>query len=128
MGQETSRVLIEDVAVGLGVRYVKVVNPFETEEAGRVVREALKKPGPSVVVFRAPCTLLTLRERRKTGAKAEPTRITEKCSNCMVCVKLTGCPALVPVDGKLTVDERLCTACTLCVSVCPYQAIRGGSL
>jgi indolepyruvate ferredoxin oxidoreductase alpha subunit len=123
-----NRILIENVARGLGVKYVKVVNPFEVKIANQTLKEALTMSGPSVVVFRAPCTLLVLKERRAKGVHVEAVKITDKCTNCMACVKLTGCPALVPVDGKLTVDERLCTACTLCVSLCPYQAIRGGGL
>jgi indolepyruvate ferredoxin oxidoreductase alpha subunit len=126
MRTEANRILIEDVARGLGVKYVKVINPFEVKEATNILKEALKTPGPSVIVFRAPCTLLVLRERRKKGIKVEPMRVTDECTNCMVCVKLTGCPALVPKEGKLTIDETLCTACTLCMSVCPYTAIQGG--
>ena len=120
-----NRVFIEDVVRGVGVKYVKVVDPFQVKEANKTLREALKHPGPSVVVFRAPCTLLVLRERLKKGVKARPVRVTDKCTNCMACIKLTGCPALFSIDGKLTVDEALCTACNLCVSVCPYRALQG---
>jgi len=126
MQTETNRILIEDVARGLGVKYVKVVNPFKIREATQIFKEALKTPGPSVVVFRAPCTLLVLRERRKKEIKVPPMKITDKCNNCMICVKLTGCPALVVKEGKVTIDGTLCTACTLCMSVCPYNAIQGG--
>ncbi len=126
MGAEDNRILIEDVARGLGVKHVKVVDPFKVKEANSILKEALKTPGPSVVVFRAPCTLLVLRERRKKGIKVEPMKITDECNNCMACVKLTGCPALVPKEGKLTIDESLCTSCTFCAAVCPYRAIQGG--
>ena len=127
MGREMNRILIEDIARGLGVKYVKVVDPFKVKKATATLKEALKTPGPSVVVFRAPCTLLVLRERRKKGLKIEPMKITDECTSCMACVKLTGCPALATKEGKLTIDEMLCTACTLCMSVCPYNAIQGGS-
>lgn len=125
-GKELNRILIEDVARGLGVKYVKVINPFKIKEANNILKEALKTQGPSVVVFRAPCTLLVLKERRKKGIEVEPVKITEDCNNCMACVNVTGCPALVQKEGELTVDETLCAACTLCVSVCPYNAIQGG--
>jgi len=126
-GTTINRILIEEVARGLGVKYVKVVDPFKVKEATNILKEALKTSGPSVVVFRAPCTLLVLRERRKKGIKVEPMKITEDCTNCMVCVKLTGCPALVQKESKLVIDETLCTACTLCMSICPYNAIQGGT-
>jgi indolepyruvate ferredoxin oxidoreductase alpha subunit len=105
---------------------VKVINPFKTKEATRIVKEALQVDGPSVIVFRAPCTLLVLRERRKKEIKVKPVKVTQDCDNCMACVKITGCPALTPKDGKLTVNEVLCATCTLCVSVCPHNGLKVG--
>jgi len=124
---ESNRIAIEHVALGMGVKFVRVVNPFKVKEATKVLKEALTMPGPSVVVLRAPCTLLVLRERRDKGIRADPVRVTEKCTGCMACVELTGCPALVPTQERLTMDKTLCTACTLCISVCPYQALEGGA-
>jgi indolepyruvate ferredoxin oxidoreductase alpha subunit len=126
MREPGNRILVEDVARGLGVKYVQVVNPFDVKKAKETLKTALKTPGPSVVVFRAPCTLLVLRERRQKDITVEPMKITDACTNCMACVKLTGCPALIQEEGTLTIDETLCTACTLCASICPYNAIQGG--
>lgn len=125
MGNPAQRVLVEKVAEGCGVEYVRVVNPFKVKEATAVLKEALRHPGPSVVVFRSPCTLVDLREKRYRGIRVLPARITDKCTNCMACIKLLGCPALVVVEGRARIDETLCTACGLCVSVCPYSAIEG---
>ncbi|MGD0978984.1 MAG: indolepyruvate ferredoxin oxidoreductase subunit alpha [Candidatus Bathyarchaeia archaeon] len=119
------RILIEKVAEGCGVKYVRVVDPFRTKEAATVLKEALHQPGPSVVVFRAPCTLMDAREKRRRGVTAIPSRINEKCTNCMACIKLLGCPAIVVEEGKVRIDENSCTACGLCISVCPYGAIEG---
>jgi indolepyruvate ferredoxin oxidoreductase alpha subunit len=128
MGNPAQRVLVEKVAEGCGVKYVRVVNPFKVKEATAVLKDALRHPGPSVVVFRSPCTLVDLREKRHGGIKVFPARITDKCTNCLACVKLLGCPALVVVDGRARIDETLCTACGLCASVCPYNAIEGSCL
>jgi indolepyruvate ferredoxin oxidoreductase alpha subunit len=125
MHASTERILIENIAEGCGVKYVKVVNPFKTKEAAKALKEALQQPGPSVVVFRAPCTLMAVREKRQRGIKVEPARITDKCTNCMACIKLLGCPAIVVEEGKVKIDEDSCTACGLCISVCPYGAIEG---
>ncbi len=125
MGGSTERVLIERVAEGCGVKYVKVVNPFSTKEAGAVLREALQQTGPSVVVFRAPCTLMVAREKKSRGVRVAPATITEKCTNCMTCVRLLGCPAIVVEDGKVRIDRSMCAGCGLCVSVCPFGAIQG---
>jgi indolepyruvate ferredoxin oxidoreductase alpha subunit len=120
------KVLIEKVAEGCGVKYVRVVNPFKIREAAAVLKEALQQPGPSVVVFRSPCALMVSRERRHKGVRTIPCKITDRCTNCLACIKLLGCPALVVEDEKVRIDEALCTACGLCVSVCPYNAIRCG--
>jgi len=123
MRSPSERILIEKVAEGCGVKYVKVVDPFKIKESTAVLKEALQHDGPSVVVFRSPCALMAAREKRRKGEKIVPLKITEECTNCMVCIKLLGCPALIIEDGKVTINEALCTACGLCVSVCPYNAI-----
>jgi indolepyruvate ferredoxin oxidoreductase alpha subunit len=119
---------IEKTAEGLGVKHVKVVDPFRIKEAEATLREALQQQGPSVVVFRSPCALMLTRERRRKGIKTNAMKVSAQCKNCMVCIKLLGCPALVVDDGKVGINDMLCTACGLCVSVCPYAAIEvGGS-
>jgi indolepyruvate ferredoxin oxidoreductase alpha subunit len=125
MGASRERVLIERVAEGCGVKYVRVVNPFRTREAGAVLKEALQQTEPSVVVFRAPCTLMDAREKRRRGVGVPPSRITEKCTNCMACVRLLGCPAIVVEGRKARIDESTCAGCGLCISVCPFGAIQG---
>jgi indolepyruvate ferredoxin oxidoreductase alpha subunit len=126
MHGSTERILIEKVAEGCGVKYVRVVDPFKIEEAAAVLKEALQQSGPSVVVFRAPCVLLASREKRRMGANVVPFRTAaDKCTDCMACVRLLGCPALVVEDRKVRIDEILCAACGLCASVCPYNAIEG---
>ncbi|MEM3824500.1 MAG: 4Fe-4S binding protein, partial [Candidatus Bathyarchaeia archaeon] len=71
----------------------------------------------------APCALMVVRERRLKGVEVLACRVTDKCTNCMACVKLLGCPALIFDGGKVGISEALCNACGLCASVCPYNAI-----
>jgi len=123
MHTPTERIFIENVADGCGVKYVKVVDPFKIKEAEAVLKEALARTEPSVIVFRAPCALMVVRERRRKGAEIVVCKITDKCTDCMACVKLLGCPALIVEDGKVEINEALCNACGLCASVCPYNAI-----
>jgi indolepyruvate ferredoxin oxidoreductase alpha subunit len=123
MHARTEKILIEDVARGCGVKYVKVVDPFKIKEAEAALKEALQHPGPSVIVFRSPCALMAVRERRRKGAEILVCRITDKCTDCMACIRLLGCPALIVEDKKVGITESLCTACGLCASVCPYNAI-----
>jgi indolepyruvate ferredoxin oxidoreductase alpha subunit len=128
MGFEGVKVSLEEVAKGCGVKYVRVVSPFDVKGASSMVKEALKINGPSVIIFRSPCTLMTLSERRRKGLKATPCVINEKCTGCMVCFKLLGCPALEVREGKAAINANQCSGCTLCAAVCPYHAIEGGEV
>jgi len=123
MQSPTERILIEKIAKGCGVKYVKVVDPFKIKETEAILKEALSYSGPSVIVFRSPCTLMVIRERRRKGGEIAFYKITDNCTNCMACVKLLGCPALIVENSKVRISEVLCSACGLCVSVCPYKAI-----
>jgi indolepyruvate ferredoxin oxidoreductase, alpha subunit len=125
LGGVSEKVLVEKVAEGCGVKYVRVVNPFETKKVAAVLRETVKQSGPSVIVFRSPCTLMDLREKRRRGIEVMSTRISDKCTRCMACIKLLACPAIAIDEGKPKVDESVCTGCGLCISVCPYKAIEG---
>jgi indolepyruvate ferredoxin oxidoreductase alpha subunit len=120
-------VLIEKIAEGCGVKYVRVVDPFKVSETETALKEALQNQGPSVLVFRAPCALVAVREKRSKGIRIEAYKITDKCTNCMACIRLLGCPALTVEEGKVNIDEALCTACGLCISVCPFKAIGGST-
>jgi indolepyruvate ferredoxin oxidoreductase alpha subunit len=123
MHTRTEKIPIENVARGCGVKYVRVVDPFKIEEAEAALKRALQHPGPSVILFRSPCALMVVRERRRKGAEIVVCRINDKCTDCMACIRLLGCPALVVEDKKVGITESLCTACGLCASVCPYNAI-----
>ncbi len=124
MHTTTERIAIEKVAKGCGVKLVKVVNPFNFKEAEKALKEALAFPETSLVVFRAPCALLLSREKRRRGVEIIPFRVNEKCTNCLACIRLLGCPAITLTEAKtVAINENLCVGCGLCAYVCPYKAI-----
>jgi indolepyruvate ferredoxin oxidoreductase alpha subunit len=49
--------------------------------------------------------------------------IFQPCAKCDHCIENFGCPALIKVKGKVTVDDYLCTRCGMCIDVCPNKAI-----
>jgi indolepyruvate ferredoxin oxidoreductase alpha subunit len=123
MHTPAEKILIEKVAEGCGVKYVKVVDPFNVKEAEAALKGALQHSGPSVIVFRAPCALMVVKDRRRKGGELMVCRINAKCTDCMACVRALGCSAMIVEEGRVSINETLCNACGLCASVCPYNAI-----
>lgn len=65
-GKATKRIMIEDIARACGIDFVKVVDPFQFENAVSAMKEAIRQTGPAVVVFRAPCVEVKLRQGAAT--------------------------------------------------------------
>ncbi|MBN2229924.1 MAG: indolepyruvate ferredoxin oxidoreductase subunit alpha [Candidatus Thorarchaeota archaeon] len=123
---------IEDVCKGLGVKYVKTINPFESV-AGLVgeVREMVKwsreNHSPAVLVSKEPCALLTAADRRRQGLTPPKYYVdSETCTACKRCLNRLSCPAMYmdPDTEKAVIDETLCNLCGTCVAVCPQGAIK----
>jgi indolepyruvate ferredoxin oxidoreductase alpha subunit len=45
------------------------------------------------------------------------------CGECSACLDIFGCPAMHVEDGKVAIDEVLCTGCGVCALFCPNGAI-----
>ena len=118
MGQDVPKVDIEAVLRGIGLTCVETVDPLDRKEALKAVRRVDAEPGVKAIIFKSPCVNLA-----RPTAKCE---VGPKCTGCQNCVRQLGCPALVPRDGKVTIDETLCSGCTLCAQICPFGAITGG--
>ena len=120
-GRLTKPVRIEDVVRGAGVDNVVVIDPYDVDAMIKEVARLIKTPGVNVIIARHPCTLL---EARIKGVSRRFTVIGDKCTSCMACVRVTGCPALyVSDDGKVRIMVEDCLGCGLCAKYCPYEAI-----
>ena len=115
MGEETVEARAEDIARALGVRRVRVVDPYDLSRTEAVLKEEVASPEASVVVSRRPCLLLT----REYGPRYEVS--VEACTGCGRCLRL-GCPALEKDGAKVRINS-LCTGCGLCAQVCRFGAI-----
>ncbi|HDH06943.1 MAG TPA: indolepyruvate ferredoxin oxidoreductase subunit alpha [Thermoproteales archaeon] len=116
-GRKTRPIPVEDLLKGVGVEKMWIINPFNFNEAVEVFRKALREKGLRVVVSKYPCALL---EKEKKGVAVINS---EKCTNCMACIKVTGCPAFTIENGNIEVISDLCNGCGLCAEFCPYDAI-----
>ena len=119
MGEGVAKVSIEAVLRGIGLTTVETVDPLDHERAVETVKRVAAEPGVKAIIFKSPCVVLA-------KPQAHSHVDADKCVGCQRCVKQLGCPGLVPRDGKVTIDESLCTGCTLCEQVCPFGAISGG--
>ena len=119
MGEVVEKVSIEAILRAIGLTVVETVDPLDHELAVETVRRVVDEPGVKAIIFKSPCVVLA---KPQALSHVDP----DKCVGCQRCVKQLGCPSLVPRDGKVVIDDSLCTGCTLCEQVCPFGAISGG--
>ncbi|MEM0297128.1 MAG: indolepyruvate ferredoxin oxidoreductase subunit alpha [Zestosphaera sp.] len=119
-GRNVKPVDIVEIVRSVGVENLAVVDPFNLDEMTTKVSEFLKKRGVNVLIARAPCAILKV---RREGVKRRYKVLSDKCTKCLACVRVTGCPALYVSDEKVAVSTEDCVGCGLCVRYCPYKAI-----
>jgi len=113
--EPTTKVDLEQVCRAVGVKRVRVVDPYDLGRVAEVLNEEMAVEETSVVIARRPCALLV--KGNKPGYF-----VNENCSGCRACLKL-GCPALA-MDGKRAViNPQQCAGCGMCAQVCPREAI-----
>ncbi len=117
MGNVVDKVSIEKILKAVGLSKVITVDPLDLEASIAAVKECDETEGVKAIIFKSPCVAIT----KPQGLM----KISEKCINCKKCIREIGCPALITVDGKVTVDALLCTGCGLCSQICPVDAIGG---
>jgi indolepyruvate ferredoxin oxidoreductase alpha subunit len=115
-GDPAGKVDLEALCKAIGIRRVRVVDPYNIKECDEAVKEELKATEPSVIISRRPCALL------KT-VKAKPPLFVnpDKCKGCRSCMKI-GCPALSFKDGRAKIDPTLCVGCGVCTQLCNFNA------
>ena len=116
MGTDAKIVRVQDVAKGLGIEKVDIVDPYDISATSEAIRQNMDYKGPSVIISQKACPLLI--ERGK------PREVLEKCNSCGVCVKAFGCPAISLTSKRAEIDTTLCYGCGVCEKVCPFEAIR----
>ncbi len=128
-----AEVSIEDALRGIGVTWIRRVDPYSVGATLDVLRQAMDARGPHLraVISDAECMLAKKRRGNRRKARAEragrPVRRArfgvdaEVCTGDHSCVRLSGCPSLTlrPSDDPLKdaptahVDTD-CVACALC--------------
>ncbi len=127
-GQPSPVVELEKLVLGLGVKRVTVVNPYDLPLLEKVIQEEMEADEPSVIIARSACVLIP----QFKGVRKKPVRVDrEKCDGCKICLQLM-CPALTweaktepgkKRKGYARIDPLQCTGCEICLQVCNEAAI-----
>ena len=118
-GDPAAKVDLEALCRALGIRRVRVVDPYDLAACDRAVTEELAADEPSVIIARRPCALLKyVKHNGPLAADAD------KCRGCGKCMQI-GCPAISIADRKVSIDNTLCTGCGVCSQLCSFGALGG---
>jgi indolepyruvate ferredoxin oxidoreductase alpha subunit len=127
-GEPSVRADIAMLVRGCGVEYVKRLNPYDLQLMIDALTDAMKRPGVSVVIAEAPCTM--------QGILIKEEAVQVDLDACMAgrgcedtpCYHKVGCPSVIlsMEDGhpRLSIDTATCVACGLCAAACPFDAIK----
>jgi indolepyruvate ferredoxin oxidoreductase alpha subunit len=143
---------IEELVKGCGVKYIRVLNPYDIKGMIREVSKAYeytKKPdgGMAVLISRYPCIIYQKEQLKINPIKVEirhipppekglpqvksgemdksllPVFQNEVCVQCDTC--MIQCPeeAISKTEDGYVIDYDKCTGCRVCVQECPTSAI-----
>lgn len=125
-GEEGTHIDIAAVVRAMGVTYVEEVDAWDVNTINRTLRAAMRhKDGPAVLIVRGAC-VFTPHFHAQPRMQVD----LDKCVACGSCLRV-GCPAIFKSDviyptnnkPKPSIDPLLCTGCTVCMQVCPTEAI-----
>ncbi len=119
-GDPAYAINLEDLCHSIGIKRVRVVDPYNLQECEEAILEELSVEAPSVIISRRPCMLL------KYVKAKPPVKVNEdKCVGCKMCMKI-GCPAISMKNGKAHIDFTQCVGCDVCTQMCKLNAIEKG--
>ena len=117
-GDPCTKIDLETLCRAVGIRRVRVVDPYDLAQCDSAIKEELAANEPSVIISRRPCALLKSVKHGKP-LFSDP----EKCVGCKACMRI-GCPAISIVDGKAKVDATQCVGCGVCEQLCKFDALK----
>lgn len=117
-GDPATAVNLEELCKAIGIKRVRVVDPYHLAETEQAIKEELAADEASVIISRRPCALLKY-------VKHNPPFVVDndKCIGCKACMKL-GCPAISIRDKKAVIDHTQCVGCGICKEQCKFGAIK----
>lgn len=121
MGEIAPEVSIEKIVEAVGVEFLEIINPLNIKKSKEIFQKAMQFDGVAVVISKYPCMLIKSEvQKKQVVVDVDP----EKCDKCLNCLKDLTCPAIyVAKDGSVNVDPMFCKGCSVCIQICPENAI-----
>ncbi len=118
-GDPAGKVDLEALCHAVGIRRVRVVDPYDLAAVEAAVTEELAAEEPSVIISRRPCVMIR-------GMKHQPPIQVDsaRCVGCRQCMQI-GCPAISFREKKARIDPTLCIGCRVCGQMCRFSALPG---
>lgn len=116
-GDPCTKIDLESLCRAVGIKRVRVVDPYDMDACQTAIQEELAAKEPSVIISRRPCALLKY-VKHPGPICSDP----EKCKGCKACMNI-GCPAISMEDGKVKIDTTLCVGCGVCEQLCKFGAL-----
>jgi indolepyruvate ferredoxin oxidoreductase alpha subunit len=129
-GARVDEVKVEDIARGVGVKHVETIDPFNVKDSidklMRAIKFVLENRAVALVNSRRACTLMVVSNARRRGVSIPRFSVdVELCRACGICYNQLSCPAIMPMpDRKANIDPLLCFGCSVCMQICPFNAIK----
>jgi len=126
-GMKAPEVNLPNLCHALGIKHVRVLDPYDLDATKKILAEEMSRPEPSVIITNRPCCLIKDDARFSKAAILEVDQTL--CTGCKACLRI-GCPAIEwqpeqeSAAGKAYIDPLLCTGCTVCQQLCKFNAIR----
>ena len=117
-GDPATKIDLESFCRAIGIRRVRVVDPYDLAQCDAAIKEETAVDEPSVIISRRPCALLKYVKHKKPIIADS-----DKCVGCKACMKI-GCPAISIIDKKAKIDNTLCTGCGVCAQLCKLDALQ----
>ena len=117
-GDPCAKIDLETLCRAVGIKRVRVVDPYNLKQCDEAIKEELAANEPSVIISRRPCALLKYVKHKAPLVVDE-----SKCKGCKACMQI-GCPAISMVDGKAKVDATQCVGCGVCEQLCKLNALK----
>jgi indolepyruvate ferredoxin oxidoreductase alpha subunit len=151
-GHSGKSLSLEDLVKGCGVKYLRVVNPYDIKAMIQEVEKAYnytqqQEGGMAVLIARYPCIIYQKDQLKVNPRKVEirhtppsekglpqvksremdkslfPVFHEELCAECDTCI--IQCPegAISKTEGGYVIDYDKCTGCRICAQECPTSAM-----